>query len=697
MIMMTVKKCSNHWHLFCIFACLLFAQTALAEKTIRELAFTDTRLIDVIRTLSELSDSNIIATPKATQKTITIHLKKVSVLNAIKSICRISELWYRYDADTNTYRIMTREEYGKDLIIRESEHIEVFNVRNANVRIIAQAIQDLFGQRVQLSLGVPAGSSGNTAGSGGGVRNTRTLSRATIRRAAGRTAFGGISGSGRTLTTTGSQIDTKNLSVDQLEKLTQQAQGQSVIDPNLLQQISTQAQAIYITVNNEHNLIIVRSDDRKAVAAIGKLIKEMDIAVPQVMLEMKILNITLGDDINSIFNFELQPRGNNQSLQPIKIGNNALLNSGSLIYEFLNNRLRANIEFLEQNKRVKVLSNPMVLASNHRQAELFIGEESVLTRGFTYNPAVITNGVVASPAYIETQTELQEIGITLRITPRINADNSVLLELEQESSTINPGGGTIPISDGNGNVVNLPIDTVNTARLTGTVLAKDGLTVAVGGLIRSNKKTQEKKVPLLGEIPVIGRVFRSTTETEQDTETVLLITPHILTRPEDSEQIRKQDNRFYQDLNRGFPDLNPPPNRFIRRDDKTTSKTTSASSKDKRKALYMAMSQYAAQTIRIPEIERVKHTLYHPVKIAHKTVSLLPNPALNMQVQASWQRGGLYVTVVEVSNQSSQTQSLDLSQLRGKWLAASSEKMALPPKEKTYLYLISALSFDETR
>jgi len=205
----------------------------------------------------------------------------------------------------------------------------------------------------------------------------------------------------------------------------------------------------------------------------------------------------------------------------------------------------------------------MALASNHRQAELFIGEERVLTRDFTFNPATIANGVVISPSFVETDTDLEEIGITLRITPRINADDTVTLELEQESSTINPGGATLPVTDGRGSVINLPIDTVNTSRLTGTVVAHNHLTVAVGGLIRTSKTTNVKKVPILSEIPLLGRIFRSSIDSEQDTETVLLITPHILNKAIDSEQLRKADNRFYQDHNRGYPDLPAPPLKFI--------------------------------------------------------------------------------------------------------------------------------------
>ncbi|WP_415896882.1 type II secretion system protein GspD [Neptuniibacter sp. QD57_21] len=510
----------------------------VSAAVISELEFADTQLRDVIRTLSELSQSNIIATPGAINKRVTIHLKNVSDIDAIKSISRISDLWYRYDQDTNTYRIMTREEYAKDLVVRESQRIEVFRLLNANVRIVAQAIEDLYGDRVELSLGEEPGKTKFSGSSRSSSKNSN-------------------------LQTSAATEEAKKLSLGQLEQLLQGNTNALSIDPAAMQAVTLKAQPIYVTVNNEHNMIIVRTDDSKIINSIKQLVDKMDIPVPQVMLEMKILSITLGDDFNSIFNFELAPQGGNQSTVPLKLGNNALLNSGSFIYEFLNDKLKANIEFLDENKRLKVLSNPMVLASNHREADLFIGEESVLTRGFTFNPAQIDNGVVVSPSYIETDTELEEIGISLKITPRINSDGTVLLELQQESSTLNPGGGTIPVPDGNGNVVNLAIDTVNTSRLKGIVAAKNGLTVAVGGLIRTTRTRNERKVPLLGEVPVVGNIFKSTIESDEETEMVLLITPRILNSPSESQELQRGNNRFYQQYNDGFPDPAPAENRFI--------------------------------------------------------------------------------------------------------------------------------------
>jgi len=529
-------------------ALALLNPMAVSAAKISELEFADTRLSDVIRTLSELSQSNIIATPSAIDKRVTIHLKNVSDIDAIKSISRISDLWYRYDQDTNTYRIMTREEYAKDLVVRESQRIEVFRLLNANVRIVAQAIEDLYGDRVELSLGEEPGTNSSSK------RNSKSSS---SNSSSNRSSSSKLQESAATEAA-------KKLSLGQLEQLLQGRANSLSIDPAAMQAVTLKAQPIYVTVNNEHNMIIVRTDDSKIINSIKQLVDKMDIPVPQVMLEMKILSITLGDDFNSIFNFELIPQGGNQSTVPLKLGNNALFNSGSFIYEFLNDKLKANIEFLDENKRLKVLSNPMVLASNHREADLFIGEESVLTRGFTYNPAQIDGGIVISPSFIETETELEEIGISLKITPRINADGTVLLELQQESSTLNPGGGTIPIYDGVGNVVNLAIDTVNTSRLKGIVAAKNGLTVAVGGLIRTTRTRNERKVPLLGEVPVVGNIFKSTIEGDEQTELVLLITPRILNSPSQSQELQRSNNRFYQQYNDGFPDPAPAENRFIK-------------------------------------------------------------------------------------------------------------------------------------
>ncbi len=130
------------------------------------------------------------------------------------------------------------------------------------------------------------------------------------------------------------------------------------------------------------------------------------------------------------------------------------------------------------------------------------------------------------------ETELEEIGTTLEVTPHINEDGSIHIVLKQENATLNVAATSIPIADGNGQVVNLPIDTISTARMEGEIFARHGYTVAVGGLIRDSFSRNRRKVPLFADIPLVGNVFRSTEDEDSKSELVLLITPHILNQGE---------------------------------------------------------------------------------------------------------------------------------------------------------------------
>ena len=91
---MTIKQVFFFIQLFCLV--FLPVSSISAADFIDEVEFNETQLADVVRTLSELTNTNIIATPEATDRQLTIHLKNVSVLDAVKSISRISNLWYRY-------------------------------------------------------------------------------------------------------------------------------------------------------------------------------------------------------------------------------------------------------------------------------------------------------------------------------------------------------------------------------------------------------------------------------------------------------------------------------------------------------------------------------------------------------------------------------------------------------------------------
>ncbi|MGB0332513.1 MAG: type II secretion system protein GspD, partial [Planctomycetota bacterium] len=188
----------------------------------------------------------------------------------------------------------------------------------------------------------------------------------------------------------------------------------------------------------------------------------------------------------------------------------------------------------ESEDDLEVVSTPMVLASNSRAATLFVGEERVLTTGVTTQVLTAADGPTTT--LVTPITEVRSIGNTLRIVPRVNADKRVTLSIFQESSNLAPQSSVIPVTTSDGSVRAFPIDSVDTASLNGTVVAKNGLTVAVGGLIRTTVTEGTEKVPFLGDLPLVGRFFRNERESRRKTELVLLITPYVLSTPGEGQE-----------------------------------------------------------------------------------------------------------------------------------------------------------------
>lgn len=324
--------------------------------------------------------------------------------------------------------------------------------------------------------------------------------------------------------------------IAQLEKAITAADGSTVVSSDDLKNVSRTEQPIYVTVNREHNLIIVRTSDTGVLRDIERLIKEMDRPTTQVLLEMKILELTIGDSFNQLFNFEYL---SGSGKEYFGLGNAAIpTQAGSFIYSFLDSQISARLELLQKNNQINTLSSPILLASNNRPARVFVGEERILVTGVTATDPVISSvGTVITPGRVTYETELRDIGNTLNIVPKINADGTVTLSIQQDVSSVLPGAISLPpITIGN-TIQSFNIDSVKVANIEGIVVAKDGLTVAIGGLISNSSSYNETKVPLLGDIPLVGELFKKKDKTNTKSEMILLITPRIIKNPSDGEMV----------------------------------------------------------------------------------------------------------------------------------------------------------------
>ena len=212
--------------------------------------------------------------------------------------------------------------------------------------------------------------------------------------------------------------------------------------------------------------------------------------------------------------------------------------SGDLgFYQFVNKNFRTRIQLLESKNKVTTLATPMIITANNEVSRLFIGEDRPIVQNIS-SQTTATQGVITSTP--NTQFQFVPVGTTLLFTPNINSDHTVTIRLLQVNSSIEPGAATIPLVTGNGNVQQQAVDVVSTQTVSGTVVAKDDLELAVGGLIQDSVTDQRAQVPLLGKIPGLGFFFRRQQAGRSKSELIVVIRPHIISTPAESQAISEK-------------------------------------------------------------------------------------------------------------------------------------------------------------
>ena len=358
-----------------------------------------------------------------------------------------------------------------------------------------------------------------------------------------------------------------DLTFEQLQALLGQGprEGIAGIDLARLAELRRTNTTIYVTLVRRNNQVLVRTADSQVMEEIAKLAARIDVPTPQVLLEVKLLSVDLSDGFRSVFDLQFS-NGNGQAasfstgnvLPPISdpvadrldrgltIGGTGAvppspfgLDPTALIYQFVDNNFRLRIQLLEDKNRVTLLATPMLLVANNEVSRLFIGEERPIVRNISSNVALPGLG---GPAVVAPNTtiEFRPVGTTLLITPNINADRTVTLRLLQERSDILRNVATIPVVGADGTVTNQPVDVVSSRTLTGTVIAKDGLTLALGGLIEESLEDIREQVPVLGKIPVLGFFFRRQATGRARRELVVVIRPYVLSTPLEAEMLARR-------------------------------------------------------------------------------------------------------------------------------------------------------------
>jgi hypothetical protein len=197
---------------------------------------------------------------------------------------------------------------------------------------------------------------------------------------------------------------------------------------------------------------------------------------------------------------------------------------GGLVLSAASDSFSLLIRALKAQGRVDVLSRPSLMLTDNQTGFFQVGQRFPLITG--------TN---ATLGVVQQSIEYADIGIVLRVTPRIGPDNSVLMRVEPQVSDAAPTN--VAVAPG------VFASAINTQTVETTVLAADGETVVLGGLIRRSDQKAENKIPVLGDLPWVGAAFRYRTQQQQRREVIFIMTPRVMRTPADMRRIFADEAR----------------------------------------------------------------------------------------------------------------------------------------------------------
>ena len=253
------------------------------------------------------------------------------------------------------------------------------------------------------------------------------------------------------------------------------------------------------------NTLIV-TDLPSIVDRVEKMAMELDSSTPQIEITAKLVDVDsqTSRDLGITWGVTgLQPGNDPASNLDVKVTEGKTPQSAQVTYGLTKSwgTLSAKLDMLERMNKVHIISNPRITTVDNREAKILVGQKIPL----------IVQDVAGNPV-----SQLQTIGIQLKVTPHLTQDKKIIMDLHPEVSDL-ASNSTVQ-----GGVI------INTSEADTRVMVDDGQTAVIGGLIRTNEGTIRQGVPLLKDIPIIGLLFRSSNTSHQSRELIIFVTPRLL-------------------------------------------------------------------------------------------------------------------------------------------------------------------------
>ncbi|UCG32888.1 MAG: hypothetical protein JSU68_14640, partial [Phycisphaerales bacterium] len=285
----------------------------------------------------------------------------------------------------------------------------------------------------------------------------------------------------------------------------------------LMRQIEREVSVV--PVEDTNSLLLDFAPRRES--EIMTLVRELDRPPPQVMIQVLLAEVSLDERLELGIEWAVQDLLYTQTgtkkdvVVGTDVGASGTSALGGFTFTITGEDFNFLLRMLQTEGTLEVLSRPQILVQDNQEANISVADDVPFVRGVT----------VTESGSTQSQVEYEEVGIILDVTPQINPDGFVTMEIAPEISNLTDS--SITITEG----LTAPI--FNRRSASTTVTVRDGETVVIGGLIQTRESGTESKVPVAGDVPVLGALFRAQTKQRRKNELLIVLTPRVVRSPED--------------------------------------------------------------------------------------------------------------------------------------------------------------------
>ena len=484
-----------------LFLLLTAAPAKSADLGAIEVGFINVEKIaleDFFRLLSEKYGQNFVVEGEAIRTLpVSIRLKDVTLKTLLDAVCRSYSLGYR-DRGTHIAVSELRSYYEDELFIKNDRNFVSKRLRFAPLNSVIELLANLMPGKVVI----------NEAKEHKLYQNLFD-------------ATPDLSVPGE-LSQTESTLLPEQSSQSQGGGAQQRSSGQGA---GGMEQERLNPSYLYVTSYSKTNTIFLSSADSELLEKALSLIETLDEPTKEVLLQGRIIEVSLNDEFKSFFDFVARDR----SLEAASEMAASVVKMGNIQYSFLDSLISANIEVLKTDGKAKTLASPMLLAADRTMATLELNQDYSVLKGWKA-AQVVTNEnstIVIPPAPVYAT---ESLGTSLKITPLISDDGEVLLNLHINISTLLPKSQEMLVLAGTDKYEVQTFDAINKNDITATLSTRDRQGIVLGGIFREEEADEEQKVPFLGDIPLLGIPFKKTVTKNIRRELIIILTPYIVDR-----------------------------------------------------------------------------------------------------------------------------------------------------------------------